>query len=86
MWRIHKIPFSALLHQTRCAVNWDAHRCPGRFKQEAFQNNRARDGDRRTAVIPLVGWRNLGRPFYGFTIPGTLFMGTVLTVWMMISD
>ena len=27
----------------------------------------------RTAVIPLVGWRNLGRPFYGFTIPGTLY-------------
>ena len=56
-----------------------------RFKQEAFQYNRARDGDRRTAVIPLVGWRN----------PADLFMvspsqapsmGTVLTVWMMISD
>jgi hypothetical protein len=46
---------------------------PRRFKQEAFQYDPARQGDRRTAVIPLVGWRNLGRPFYGFTIPGTLY-------------
>ena len=44
-----------------------------RLKQEAFQYNRARDGDRRTAVTPLVGWRNLDRPFCGFAIPGTLY-------------